>query len=232
MKTLEQIKKELDALEEIFGFNPNTIEQGSPEWLQMKLGVMSASNAHKIIAGAKTATRMSYLSELVAEIATREKPEISAKPLEWGKENELAARSIYEFETGYKIKELPFIFKDESLRVGISPDGYGEIGLELKCPYTSKVFIDFACLGIIKNEYKAQCQFSMWVTGATQWHFANFDPRSTCKQFHYTTLERDEKMMKKFDECVPECIEQMDEMLAKLGIEYGYQWHAKADKVA
>lgn len=227
MKT-KDIYELYDKVESKLGFNLKTIEQGSQEWLKARLGVISASNAHKVIAGEKTATRMSYLSELVAQIATREAVELSAPALSWGKDHEEQARATYEFETGKPVNELPFIFKDESMRVGISPDGFNDDNaLEIKCPYTSKVFIDFVCLGDIKKEYMAQVQFSMWVTGRDSWDFAKFDPRMKCKNFHYITMERDEKMMKKFDECVPQCIKKMDEMLSQLGIEFGYQWGAQ-----
>ena len=225
MKTYNQVIKELKALESVFGFDPTKLEQGSEEWKQMKLGVISASNAYKVLKDPSSATYRTYMAELVGQIATREFPEISARPLEWGKNNELAARSIYEFETGLDFKEVPFIFKDSSLRYGCSPDSYGEIGVELKCPYTTKVFINFACHGIIKPEYIDQCQFSMWVTGAHKWHFANYDPRMMVKQFHYVIIDRDPQRMRMFDEAVPQFVWEMDCALHKLGIKFGHQWH-------
>lgn len=232
MKTLKEIESNLKALEgTVFEFNPYEVEQGSPEWRSMKLGVISASNVAKVLAGKTTATRENYMCDLVAQIATREMPEIKAAPLDWGKQNELAARSIYEFERGHEVIEVPFIYKDASMRCGISPDGYGTKGIELKCPFTSTVFIQFACADKIKPEYIKQCQFSMWVTGAEVWDFANFDPRSEIKQFHCVEIERDEKLMKKLDEAVPEFISDMDKMLDKLGIRFGFQWHFDFDAV-
>lgn len=232
MKTLKQVQKELSELKDIFGFNPNEVEQGSSEWLHMKLGVISASNISRALSKKGSATRDGYMAELVAQIATREKPEINARPLEWGKENELAARSIYEFEMDTEFKQVPIIFKDKSMRCAVSPDGYGERPLELKCPFSSRVFIEFVCSEKIKKEYIDQCQYSMWVTNANFWDFANYDPRMTKKQFHCVTIERDEKKMKEFDEKIPEFISEMDEMLSKLGIEFGYQWHKNIEKVA
>ena len=206
------------------------LEQGTHEWLQAKLGVISASNISKVLAKKGTETRQGYMSELVAQIASGEvADEIQAKALEWGKINEQSARLLYQFETGNLVDEVGFFMTDDH-RCGCSPDGIikGQSkGLELKCPYSSKVFVEFAALGKIKPEYVKQCQFSMWVTGFEAWDFANYDPRIKSKMLHYTTIERDDEMMKLFDEVVPEFISEMDEMLAKLGTSFSPQW-AKA----
>ena len=226
MKTLNEVEQNLKALHgTVFDFNPYEVDQGSPEWLSMKLGVISASNAAKVIAGPKTATRNTYMCDLVSQIATREMPILKAAPLAWGTENELAARATYEFETNRVVTEVPFIYKDADMRCGVSPDGYGDRGLELKCPFTSSVFFQFACAQKIKPEEMHQVQFQMWVSGAEIWDFAKFDPRSEVKQFHLVEIERDEKAMIKFDEMVPEFIKDMDDMLNVLGIKFGFQWN-------
>jgi putative phage-type endonuclease len=222
---IKDIEKLNESLIPKLGFNLNTVKQGSDEWIKARLGVLTASNASKIIAGEKTATRLTYLSELVAQIATCESHSVSSIAMEWGKEHEKEARQAYCFKKNTNLIELPFIYKDDSMRVGISPDGFSnEDALEIKCPYTSKVFIDFVCFGEIKKEYIAQVQFSMWVTGRDSWDFACYDPRMKVDNLHFVTIERDAKMMQKFDECVPQCINKMDGMLTKLGIEFGYQW--------
>ena len=56
------------------------------------------------------------------------------------------ARSIFEFKKGVEVKEVGFIYKDENKRAGISPDGLlvgVDEGLELKCPFDTRVYIDF-----------------------------------------------------------------------------------------
>jgi len=194
----------------------------------MKLGVISASNASKILlgrGGKTTKTRDGYINELVGQILTREMAFISGRPLDWGHENELAARKIASFETGIEIHEVPVIFKDDSLRCLCSPDGYGERPIEIKCPWTTQVYINFLCRGEIKPEYIDQVQYSMWVAGAESWTFANYDPRMSVKPFHSVLIERDEKIMARFDNEVPIFINEMDEMLAMAGVKFGHQWH-------
>lgn len=233
MKTVEQIQAELKALENVFGFNPLDYEQGSEPWQVMKLGVLSASKCSEIVAKVGSATRSTYMAELVAQVCTGVFDEINAKALAWGKEHEDAARAAYSFKTGHEVVELPFIFKDESLRAGISPDGIGNTkGLELKCPATSKIYVQFLTDEKIKPEYEKQCQFSMWVTGYEQWSFANYDPRMQKNQIHNIDIDRNEKFMATLDDAVPQFIYDMDQMLLKTGCAFGEQWIRFKEKLA
>ena len=225
MKSIDQIKRELSELDGLWDFNPLDVEQGSKDWLTMKLGVISATGADALLAAKTTQKRKSYISGLAAQICTGERPEISSKPLDWGNEHESSARSIYEYFTENELAQLPIVYKDESLRVACSPDGYGTPkGCEIKCPYSSSVYIDFAALGIIKPEYIKQVQFTMWVTGAEEWDFCNYDPRMKVKPFHSVTIERDLGMMKTFEDSVYEAIWEIDKILKTMGTEWGQQW--------
>lgn len=202
------------------------IEQGSSEWLKMKLGVISASNVHKAIAKKGTEAREGYISELVAQIATREMPQIDGPALRWGKENEQSARSAYEMVTGYDVEELSFIYSSDK-RLGASPDGLSNKrtrGLEIKCPYTSKVHIDFLLMDKIKLEYQYQVQFSLYVTGLEIWDFASYDKRMLKNQIKIIPIERDQKMMERFSNDIGEFIIDMDKALVQLEVSYGSQW--------
>lgn len=172
--------------------------------------------------------RQSYMAELVGQIATNFLPdEFSFKQTEWGKEYEHEARSYFEFETGLKVNEVAFIYRDKDKRFGVSPDGLidgKKIGLELKCPFTTKVFVEFACCEKIKKEYIEQCQYSMWVTGYDAWYFANYDPRIKGKKLHHVLIERDQDYMDKYDKAEKDFIRDMDKMLNKMKIEFGDQW--------
>lgn len=210
------------------------VAQGTQEWFDAKLGVISASNAHKVLSKKGTETRNGYLMELVAQIATGSMgEEVTAKALEWGKENEASARLLYQLETSNLVEDAGFYYSDDK-RSGCSPDGIikGQSkGLELKSPYTSKVFVEFAATGKIKKEYITQCQFSMWVTGFKEWDFASYDSRMKGKMLHYITLKRDDETMKLFDDAVPEFVAEMDDVLKKLNLKFGSQW-AKLTGVA
>lgn len=172
--------------------------------------------------------RQGYMAELVGQIVTGLLPEeMSFKQCEWGNEHEDEARAFFELKTGLDVTVPAFIYKDKNKRCGISPDGLivgQKIGLELKCPFTTKVFVEFATCDKIKKEYMEQCQYSMWVTGYKGWYFANYDPRVKTKNLHYVLIERSQYYMDKYDKAFAVFTNDMDLMLSKLGMTFGQQW--------
>jgi hypothetical protein len=214
------------------GFDTTKVEQGSPEWLRARLGVISASRASDLIAtgrGGKGRGKAyeTYLLELVAEVATGQSPEQGTfKQAQWGHDNEDSARQIFAFHVGLPVQETTFIYANKEMRYGCSPDGIADdhSGLELKCPFTTQVHLDFLLNGNIKPEYIDQCQFSMFVTDLPYWHFGSFDPRMKVKPFHAVTLERDESMMKTFEDAIGEMTYDIDKALEKIGMKFGDQW--------
>ncbi len=215
------------------GIDITNLQQGPKEWRRLRLGVITASNAINVIAAGRGGKgwgekKKTYLLDLVAEVCTGQAKEVSGKPLEWGKDYEDDARYNFSFISDLRVEEVPFIYKDATLRCGASPDGLCSdgAGLELKCPYNTAIYLDFRLNGEIKPEYVAQCQFSMWVTGRDRWYFANFDPRMRAEGLHYIVLERDPKMIAQFDAEIPEFIDAMDSALLDLGMQFGDQWRA------
>lgn len=215
------------------GIDVLTTQQGSVDWLKLRLGVITASEAGKVISkprsGTKwTDTKLTYFYTLLGEVCTGNVVEVNARPLAWGKEYEASARALFEFTTDVKVADVPILFKDETLRCACSPDGMCSDGkgLELKSPYTSAVFMKFRLGGFdaIKSEYMAQIQYSLWVSGKDAWYFANYDPRMKREGLHHVVVERDQKFMEEFDEMVPEFIGKMDESLAEIGFVFGEQW--------
>jgi len=226
VKTLANINENLEAFERKFGLTVRDAQQGSGRWLELKLGVISASNASKLVANKTSETRLSYMCDLISEISTGAIEEMNFKQLEWGKAHEDAARSSYEFETGHKMNQVLFVFKDDSYREGCSPDGLLEVpkGAEIKCPWDSANYVKFLVSEKIKPEWQWQNQFNMRVTGADEWDFVMYDPRMKKSPMKRITVARDEKMQATLNEAVPEFISDMDQMLKKVGIEFGDQW--------
>lgn len=257
------------------GFDGALVEQGTPEWFQMRLGVMTASRAKDLIAtggmapfpedveivkngrentatfGGKTYAgtkaeivsairhalpplpsdaRNTYMLELIAEVATGQHPEQGQfKQTEWGKQYEETARQIFAFHTGIPVLPVPFCYRDQSMRCGCSPDGIADdkSGIEIKCPWTTVVYLEFLLNGEIKPDYREQCQFSMFVTGADHWHFANHDPRMRTRSIHSVVIERDEARMKTFEDAVGQMTHDIDKALARLDMQFGDQWAQK-----
>lgn len=218
----------------ITGVNVYDLEQGSEEWKLCRAGVITASRAHDIIKtgrakGSYSETRKTYMLELIAQVATGRLPEQSQfKQAAWGHENEPLAREAYEARDLSCVNTCGLIYKDESMRCGISPDGMlDDRGLEIKNPFTTQVHLETLLNGVIKPEYLTQCQYSMWVTGLERWDFCSYDFRMRGKPENRLVVMpqyRDMEVMDRFDDEIPKFILEMDEQLGKLGFTYGDQW--------
>ncbi len=220
----------------ITGVNTFNVDQGNDEWRKHRAGVITASNAHLVIKNEKKNGDMpdmknGYLNQLIGQVCTGLVPEsASFKQAEWGHMNEELARDAYEARNLSIITQAGLIYKDESMRCAISPDGLdmdSNEGLEIKSPFTTQVHIDTLLNGKIKPEYIVQCQYSMWVTGWDTWNFCSYDNRMRGKienRLFVIPINRDEEMMNIFDKKVPEFIRKMDEALSDLGFEFGDQW--------
>lgn len=181
-----------------------------------------------------SSARNTYLLELVAEVLTKQaKEQGDFKQTSWGHEHEDSARQIFAFHVGVPVLECPFIYGSDDMRHGCSPDGLADedSGMEIKCPWTDQVYVDFLLNNNIKPEYIDQCQFSMFVTGLPYWHFANYAPRMKVKSFHAVTLERDEAKMRQFEDAVGQMSIDMDRLLAKAGVEFGFQWEGLGEQL-
>lgn len=227
MKTLKDIENQIKTFQDKFGTDIISAPQGSTAWLQTRLGVITASEVSKAVAKLGSETRNTYMCQLVAEVASGMVEEINSKYVEWGKMNEDAARSSYEFANDCEIEQVGFIFKDDSFREGASIDGLikGQKKLvEIKCPYNSTNYIKFLVEDKIKPEYQWQYQYQMRVTGAEIADFVQYDPRMAVKPFKALTVERDEKTQAAFNELIPALISDMDAMLEMIGVRFGDQW--------
>tara|TARA_R110000782_G_C14819187_1_gene413738 strand:- start:12500 stop:13192 length:693 start_codon:yes stop_codon:yes gene_type:complete len=219
------IREKLAKHRVVLGFDPTQVSQQSEEWFKMRLAVMTASKAKCIVAGATTDTRLTYMAELVAEVATGSNRElVRARALEWGNEQEPHAIASYEFLNSTQVDSVPLLYSDD-MRCACSPDGLvSDRGLEIKCPLTTEVHIRSITDKKIKSDYLWQIQFSLFVSGLDLWDFGSFDPRMKKKNLHIITVERDEKMQSTFRDAVPQFFSDMDKSLAMLGFKFGDQW--------
>ena len=231
MKSLGEINNYLIQFEKQFGFKVLGCEQGSATWMNMKLGVLSASNASQIVAKKDSETRLTYMAELAAQIATGTMEEINSKYLDWGNQHEDAARAQYEFITDRSMRRASFVFKDDLFREGFSPDGIlDDRGVEIKTPFNPVHYVKFLCEEKLKPEYQWQNQFSMRVLGSDCWDACQYHPLMKKKPIKILPILRDSEMQKKLDDLVPEFILDLDKMLAKIGLKFGDQWSRLAEK--
>lgn len=174
------------------------MEQNTPEWLVARAGKITASRFCDVMAfdpggelyksGKKKGTpkppkvakaRRDYIDDILAELLTGEpKPQVHAKPMEWGHDVEAAARVAYEAETGEIVQQVGFVLHPCIPYVGCSPDGLvGDQGqVQIKCPANCAVHIATLRDGM-PDEHIPQVQGELWVTGRDWSDFVSFDPR-------------------------------------------------------
>ena len=154
------------------------IEQGTEEWLNMRLSVITASKYKDVLAGGKGLTRATYMRQLAAEAITGERVEtFKNSSMEWGTEHEHQAKSMYELMKCADVEEVAFIKHDE-INTGVSPDGLVEENglIEIKCPNTATQIETFLS-GKMPSQHIAQVQGQIWVSERDWCDFVSFDPR-------------------------------------------------------
>lgn len=153
-------------------------EQGSPEWLEARLGVPSASNFGRVVSatGKLSTQRKAYMLDLIAEKLTGESTSFTTnKWIERGTELEPEAANLYEFMTDTECQEKGFLL-DDSKAFGCSPDRIvGEGGLEIKCPKPA-THVEYLLGGKVPTKYLPQIQGCMLVTGVKWWDFMSYCP--------------------------------------------------------
>ena len=97
------------------------IVQGSVEWFAARAGKATASRVADVIAKTKSgpsASRANYAAQLVAERLTgRVESSFSNAAMQWGTDNEPAAREAYEFRAGVWVDQVGFIEHWTSFRI-------------------------------------------------------------------------------------------------------------------
>ena len=138
-------------------------EQGSQEWLDSRIGYVTASNMAAVMAGGRGVTRTNYMVKVLCEIMSGKAANgYKSDYMQDGNDNEATARLAYELETGNSVEEKGFCYIPE-LKLGASTDGVTGDGLiEIK-NVKPAIQIDFFLNGKIKREYELQMQTQMFV---------------------------------------------------------------------
>jgi len=197
------------------------IAQGAEEWLQLRLGKLTASRFKDVISNglgsSPSKTRLAYMYQLAAERLTGEIEEsYSNKFMEWGNEWEDSARASYQLKHDIVVDEVAFIQLNDD--IGVSPDGLvGDKGLiEIKCPKTTtqiKWFLD----GKVPTEHYAQIQGQLWVSGREWCDFISFDPRIDGESGYFEIrVERDEEYIRELSEKCKAFVDELNQLLEKL----------------
>lgn len=159
------------------------VEQGSYEWLQLRLGRVTGTRLADAIGSAKP--QHTLMCELIAEQLTEQGKEVVQNAaMERGQMEEGFARKAYEKQTGTAVEKAGFFIADHiDERIGFSPDAIvrdGEIiigGIEIKNPDT-KTFVSYMLAGGVPKDYIEQVMMAFLCIPTVQWwDFIAYDSR-------------------------------------------------------
>jgi hypothetical protein len=194
--------------------------QGSPQWLQARAGVPTASRFAALLNGRGSDSKMrhDYLLRLAGEIVTGELAETySNGHMARGRAMEQEATDLYAFICDQDPRPVGFI---RNGRKGCSPDGLvggsGLLEVKTKLPHLA---IECLIQGGFPPEHQAQCQGELWIAEREWIDLVIYWPKLP---LFVLRAFRDEAYITKLGEAVERANEEVDAIvtyLRKLGAE-------------
>lgn len=176
------------------------VEQRSPEWFQVRAGLLTASVAHVPAMvgrkkGEESTTRRDLRFKLALERingAALEEAFTGNADTERGVALEAEALAAYEARTGYLLTRVGFVYLDD-LPIGCSPDGAlaaleydtatelsREVflgGVDVKCPRPANHNAYRLDPSLLVADYEAQIAHTLLTTGAPWWDLCSYCPQ-------------------------------------------------------
>lgn len=187
------------------------VEQGSPEWLEARRGLATASCFCDILAGGKKLMRDKYRLRLVLERLTGTvAPTFENFATRQGQEREPLARAAYEHRKRVLVRQVGFC-RHDTLEAGASPDGFvGADGLfEAKCP-EPLAHCEIWESQQVPTEYWSQVQGELWICERRWLDFVSWSPDvPPDMQLVVVRVERDAPFIDRLRTAVPAFMEEV-----------------------
>ena len=198
------------------------VKQGTDEWLDARLGLVTASEMDNLITpGWKvkdmdSAGPRTYLYRKIAEAwLCRPVNLFGSFATDQGNALEPEARPWFELAHDCEVSTRAGFILTDCGRAGCSPDGIivgKDEGLEIKCPQETNA-VRYAIEGILPPDYELQVHASMFVTGFDRWHFVSYHRK--LPKLHLV-INRDECKCAKIQEALTAFYARFDEGWNKL----------------
>lgn len=193
------------------------VQQGTAEWLNVRLGIPTASDFDRIITPKTrkaSSSQTKYLCQLLAERLTGA-PVSDIEPTDMmlrGQMLEPEAADWYEIATGRNVQKVGFV-TDSDQRYGCSPDRLvGDDGLlEIKCPGATNHVA--ALLELMDDEHFVQVQGQLWVTGRKWCDLLFYHPDLPKR---VVRIQRDEEFIGQLSREVLSFVAQLDAAFERL----------------
>lgn len=185
--------------------------QNSPEWLEARRGIPTASRFADVLAKGQGITRRKYLYTLAGEVLTGEvQPAFTTEAMERGHVMEADAVNLYAFERDVEPVMCGFMRRG---RAGCSPDRLlgadGLLEVKSKLPHLQLEVLE---RNTLPPEHKAQVQGQLWVSGRDWCDFISYWPRLP---LFVKRVERDEPYIKTLAQAVADFVGELDTLVAK-----------------
>ncbi len=194
------------------------IEQGSEQWKQIRLGIVTCSELECLLVNGKGeygfgAGAYSYMDTLVGERITGEAadPFSGNRHTERGHELEAVARGLYESREEVATEQVAIILNHG---IGYSPDSLvGHEGLTEIKTKLPKFQVGVILAGEIPKEHVAQCQGGLWVSDREWIDFVSYWPGMP---LFVKRAYRDEALIRKISERVTTFYELLEERMNRV----------------
>jgi len=197
------------------------VDQGSPEWLALRLGIVTCSELECLLVNGKGEAgfgtgAFTYMNTLIGERITGEAadPFMGNRHTERGHELESVARKLYEQREEVETNQVAIILNHGA---GYSPDSLvGDKGLTEIKTKLPKFQVEVILSGEIPKEHVAQCQGGLWISEREWIDFVCYWPGMP---LFIKRAYRDEAMIRKLSERVRTFYEILDDRMNRvLGI--------------
>lgn len=189
----------------------HNIEQGSPEWHELRKGKLTASHGQEI--SANGAGLITYVKKIILAHFIEEKA-LTGHDIERGNTLEPIAREKYCFENNVEVEEVGFI--EYTSRSGYSPDGLvGKDGLiEIKAR-NDKLHFDLLVTDKIDTKTVWQMQMGMLVTGRKWCDFISYNPNFKKNSMYVQRVERNDTAIAKLQVGIDSGTIMIEDLLTK-----------------
>jgi hypothetical protein len=186
------------------------VEQGTPEWTEVRRGTPSASCFKNILTatGKPSTSRDKYALALAREVIYGVEPLPVNPDMQRGLDLESEAVRNYEFEHGVKTQVVGWVTNDDNT-YGCSPD---RMNLEVKCPRDNN-HTKWSEKGCVPSEHFCQVQGCMWVCEQDYWDFYSYS--ETLGSFCFRAY-RDEEWISAMEKEMSLFLERKSELLELL----------------
>lgn len=194
------------------------IEQGTPEWLAMRLGIVTCSELEALLVNGKGeagfgVAAFTYMDQLIGERITGEAAELpfQTKATIRGHELEGVARGLYEAREEVTTQSVGIILNHG---IGYSPDALvGANGLTEIKTKLPKFQVGVILADEVPKDHVAQCQGGLWVSEREWIDFISYWPGMP---LFVKRAYRDEVLIRKLAERVKTFNELLEERMHKV----------------